>query len=44
MNYPNGTVVIEKKEEKITTFANRGMDFEKAVNSTNLFYDDQKER
>ena len=42
MNYPNGTVVIEKKEEKITTFANRGMDFEKAVNSTNLFYDDQK--
>ena len=44
MNYPNRMKVNQNEiiEEKPIQFANRGMDFEKAVNSSNLFYDDQK--
>ena len=44
MNYPNrGSHQINTvKEEKHTIFANRGMDFEKAINSSNTYYDDQK--
>jgi len=44
MNYPNRMKVNQNEiiEEKPIQFANRGMDFEKAVNSSNLFYDEQK--
>lgn len=43
MNYPNRPNRQEtKSNEKITNFANRGMDFENAINSSNLHYDDQK--
>ena len=43
MNYPNRpNRQVVQKEEKITNFANRGMDFEHAINSSNLHYDDQK--
>ena len=44
MNYPNRSAKRENElnDSKNTTFANRGMDFEKAINSSNLYYDDQK--
>ena len=44
MNYPNRGANQKNivKEEKHTTFANRGMDFEKAINSSNTYYDDVK--
>lgn len=44
MNYPNKMKVNPNEiiEEKPIQFANRGMDFEKAVNSSNLFYDDNQ--
>ena len=44
MNYPNKIVVNKNEivEEKPIQFANRGMDFEKAVNSSNVFYDDNQ--
>lgn len=44
MNYPNRCAKRENElnDSKNTTFANRGMDFEKAINSSNLYYDDQK--
>lgn len=40
MNYPNGNNNFS--EDKNINFANRGMDFEKAVNASNLFYDENK--
>ena len=44
MNYPNRGANQQNtvKEEKHTIFANRGMDFEKAINSSNTYYDDVK--
>ena len=44
MNYPNRSAKRDNElnDNKNTTFANRGMDFEKAINSSNLHYDDQK--
>ena len=44
MNYPNRGANQQNivKEDKHTTFANRGMDFEKAINSSNAYYDDVK--
>lgn len=44
MKYPNGETQYpnELTEEKPIQFANRGMDFEKAVTASNRFYDDQK--
>lgn len=44
MKYPNRGIVQENEiiEEKPIRFANRGMDFEKAVNASNSFYDDQR--
>ena len=37
MNYPNRPNRQEtKSKEKITNLANRGMDFENAINSSNL--------
>ena len=51
INYPNKKVVsnlnltkeereVKTKEKKILSAANRGMDFEHAVNSSNTYYDD----
>jgi len=44
MNYPSPSVTLENEiqDEKPIQFANRGIDFEKAINSANLFYDDNK--
>lgn len=44
MNYPNKSIVLENEivESKAVRFANRGMDFEKAINAANTFYDDNK--
>lgn len=44
MNYPNRSVINKNEiiEEKPINFANRGMDFEKSINSSNKYYDDTK--
>lgn len=44
MNYPNRSISNKNEiiEEKPINFANRGMDFEKAINSSNKYYDDTK--
>lgn len=42
MNYPNGSKNFETIETDNKNFANRGMDFEKAINSSCAFYDDAK--
>lgn len=50
INYPNKKVIqssFQTKEEKthdkkVFSAANRGMDFEKAINSSNLYYDDNQ--
>lgn len=44
MNYPNRSVHLENEivDEKPVQFANRGMDFEKAINAANTYYDDHK--
>lgn len=43
MNYPNRGFQNQNEiiEEKPIQFSNRGMDFEKTINSSNSFYDDQ---
>lgn len=44
MNYPNRSVPNANlvNDDKNISFANRGIDFEKAINSSNKFYDDTK--